>query len=152
MKDFNRKGIFLLEGVIVLGIFAIFISISLPMIKNSILIKSIIKSEIAYNRNFTSVMNSISREIKNYSELNIEDRGNQLTIINNIYKEGKYIQNKVRYYFVSDRTLRRKEIIDNISKKEESILEDVKGNFFEEDGFIKLKIKYKNKEEEYVYR
>lgn len=58
----------------------------------------------------------------------------------------------MRYYFGSDRTLRRKEVIDNIPKKEESILEDVKGNFFEEDGFIKLKIKYKNKEEEYVYR
>lgn len=152
MKNFNKKGIFLLEGIIVLGIFAIFISISLPVIKNSILIKSIIKSEVTYNRNFVSVMDSINREIKNYNELNIEDRGNQLTIINNIYKEGKYIQNKVRYYFGSDRTLRRKEVIDNISKKEESILEDVKGNFFEEDGFIKLKIKYKNKEEEYVYR
>lgn len=52
MKSFNKKGIFLLEGIIVLGIFAIFISISLPMIKNSILIKSIIKSEVAYNRDF----------------------------------------------------------------------------------------------------
>lgn len=37
---------------------------------------------------FISVMDSINREIKNYNELNIEDRGNQLTIINNIYKEG----------------------------------------------------------------
>ena len=97
MKE-KRKGIFLLEGVIVAGIFAVFMSFALPFIKQSINLKNTVRKELRYNRNFIYVMENINREIKNSREIKILNDG-KLEAIKDIYEDGECKTIKVVYYF-----------------------------------------------------
>lgn len=46
MKKDRKKGIFLLEAVISLGIFAVFMSLTLPFVKQSLQIKNTVRKEL----------------------------------------------------------------------------------------------------------
>lgn len=156
MKENRKRGFFLLEAVISLGIFAIFMSISSPFIKNSIEIKNIVRKELRYNRNFIYVINNIRREIKNLSEVKIFSNGLGIEGTKNIWEDGKYKKKKIVYKFTGSMygsQLIRYVIIDGQKFKDDIVFEFVKGKFFEEDGFIKLSIGYKVlKEEEYIWK
>ncbi len=154
MKE-KRKGFFLLEGVIVAGIFAVFMSFALPFIKQSINLKNTVRKELRYNRNFIYVMENINREIKNSREIKILNDG-KLEAIKDIYEDGECKTIKVVYYFTGKEygsSFIRYTVVDGQRLKDDIVFESVKGKFFEEDGFIKLRIAYKtSKEEEYIWK
>ena len=154
-KIIKNKGIFLIEAVISLGIFAIFMSLTLPLIKDSIRVRNIIKKEIRYNRNFISVMENIKKELENSEEIKILDNGNKVEIIKKIYEKQEEKTLKIVYKFSGSNygsQFLRYVVINNERFKDDIVFENIKGKFFEEDGFIKIKISYKTlKEEEYVW-
>lgn len=90
MKKDRKKGIFLLEIVISLGIFAMFISLALPFVKQSLRIKNTVRKELRYNRNFIYVIENIRREAENFKEINILSDGKGIEGIQEIYQNGKY--------------------------------------------------------------
>lgn len=155
-KIIKNKGIFLIEAVISLGIFAIFMSLTLPLIKDSIRVRNIVKKEIRYNRNFISVMENIKKELENSEEIKILDNGNRVEIIKKIYEKQEEKTLKIVYRFSGSNygsQFLRYIIINNERFKDDIVFENIKGKFFEEDGFIKIKISYKTlKEEEYIWR
>lgn len=157
MKNMNinnnkkRKGFLLIEAVAVLGITSLFISITAPVIKNSIEIKTTVVNEVRYERNFLHIMENINRELKSAYEINILENGSRCEALYKIYSDGDIKDKKVIYYFFV-RELRRYISTDMEEKKDDIVLENVDGKFFRENDFIKLRIKYKNREEEYVYR
>ena len=83
MKNMNinnnkkRKGFLLIEAVAVLGITSLFISITAPVIKNSIEIKTTVVNEVRYERNFLHIMKNINRELKSAYEINILENGSR---------------------------------------------------------------------------
>lgn len=155
-KIIKNKGIFLIEAVISLGIFAIFMSFTLPLIKDSIRVRNIVKKEIRYNRNFISVMENIKKELENSEEIKILDNGNRVEIIKKIYEKQEEKTLKIVYRFSGSNygsQFLRYVVINNERFKDDIVFENIKGKFFEEDGFIKIKISYKTlKEEEYIWR
>lgn len=157
MKNMNinnnkkRKGFLLIEAVAVLGIASLFISMTAPVIKNSIEIKTAVVNEARYERNFLHIMENINRELKSAYEINILKNGSRCEALYKIYSGGEIKDKKVVYYF-SVRELRRYTSVNMGEQKDDIVLENVKGEFFRENDFIKLRIKYKNREEEYVYR
>lgn len=155
-KIIKNKGIFLIEAVISLGIFAIFMSLTLPLIKDSIRVRNIVKKEIRYNRNFISVMENIKKELENSEEIKILDNGNRVEIIKKIYEKQEEKTLKIVYRFSGSNygsQFLRYVVINNERFKDDIVFENIKGKFFEEDGFIKIKISYKTlKEEEYIWR
>lgn len=155
-KIIKNKGIFLIEAVISLGIFAIFMSLTLPLIKDSIRVRNIVKKEIRYNRNFISVMENIKKELENSEEIKILDNGNRIEIIKKIYEKQEEKTLKIVYRFSGSNygsQFLRYVVINNERFKDDIVFENIKGKFFEEDGFIKIKISYKTlKEEEYIWR
>lgn len=155
-KIIKNKGIFLIEAVISLGIFAIFMSLTLPLIKDSIRVRNIVKKEIRYNRNFISVMENIKKELENSEEIKILDNGNRIEIIKKIYEKQEEKTLKIVYRFSGSNygsQFLRYVVINNERFKDDIVFENIKGKFFEEDGFIKIKISYKTlKEEEFIWR
>ena len=155
-KIIKNKGIFLIEAVISLGIFAIFMSLTLPLIKDSIRVRNIVKKEIRYNRNFISIMENIKKELENNEEIKILDNGNRVEIIKKIYEKQEEKTLKIVYRFSGSNygsQFLRYVVINNERFKDDIVFENIKGKFFEEDGFIKIKISYKTlKEEEYIWR
>lgn len=155
MKE-KRKGIFLLEGVIVAGIFAVFMSFALPFIKQSINLKNTLRKELRYNRNFIYVIENIRREAENFKEINILSDGKGIEGIQEIYQNGKYKKIKTVYKFTGSMygsQFVRYVVVNGEKFKDDIVFEKIKGKFFEEDGFIKLKIAYKiSKEEEYIWK
>lgn len=155
-KIIKNKGIFLIEAVISLGIFAIFMSLTLPLIKDSIRVRNIVKKEIRYNRNFISVMENIKKELENSEEIKILDNGNRVEIVKKIYEKQEEKTLKIVYRFSGSNygsQFLRYVVINNERFKDDIVFENIKGKFFEEDGFIKIKISYKTlKEEEYIWR
>ena len=85
MKKDRKKGIFLLEAVISLGIFAVFMSLTLPFVKQSLQIKNTVRKELRYNRNFIYVIENIRQETENFSEINILPDGKGIEGIQEIY-------------------------------------------------------------------
>lgn len=156
MKKDRKKGIFLLEAVISLGIFAVFMSLTLPFVKQSLQIKNTVRKELRYNRNFIYVIENIRQETENFSEINILPDGKGIEGIHEIYQNGKYKKIKTVYKFTGymyGSQLIRYVVVNGEKFKDDIVFEKVKGKFFEEDGFIKLKIAYKiSKEEEYIWK
>ena len=156
MKKDRKKGIFLLEAAISLGIFAVFMSLTLPFVKQSLKIKNTVRKELRYNRNFIYVIENIRRETENFSEINILPDGNGVEGIQEIYKNGEYKKIKTVYKFTGamyGSQLVRYVVVNGEKFKDDIVFEKVKGKFSEEDGFIKLKIAYKiSKEEEYIWK
>lgn len=147
----RKRGFLLLEAITALGIFTIFLVICSSVIKNSITIKNIVITEARYSRNFAGIIENVNREINGFSEVLISEKENKLEALSNIYENEKIKTKKVVYYFTVNE-LRRYTSIDMEQQKDDIVLENVKGKFFREDEFIKMKIKYKNREEEYVYK
>lgn len=151
----KKKGFFLMEEIIVLTIFSLLISITLPMIKNSLKIKRIIKKEIKYNRNFIYIMENILEEIKNSKRITILKNGNQILIEKNILENEKLKTIKIYYTFIG--SYLGKQFIRKVYKnekffKDDIVYDNVTGHFFEEDGYIKLKIIYNQHKEEYIWK
>lgn len=151
MKFKRKRGFLLLETITALGIFTIFLVMCSSVIKNSITIKNIVITEARYSRNFAGIIENVNREINGFSEVLISEKENKLEALSNIYENEKIKTKKVVYYFTVNE-LRRYTSIDMEQQKDDIVLENVKGKFFREDEFIKMKIKYKNREEEYVYK
>lgn len=156
MKKDRKKGIFLLEAVISLGIFAVFMSFTLPFVKQSLQIKNTVRKELRYNRNFIYVIENIRQEAENFKEINILSDGKGIEGIQEIYQNGKYKKIKTVYKFTGSMygsQLIRYVVVNGEKFKDDIVFEKVNGKFFEEDGFIKLKIAYKiSKEEEYIWK
>lgn len=150
MKYKKDNGFLMIEAAAALGIISIFMSMTAPVIKNSIELRNAAAAEIRYGRNYLSVIQGINKEIENADSITILNSGSRLELINKIYENKKISEKRIIYYFTINK-LKRYSSVDMAEQKEDIVLENVKGLFFEEDSFIKLKIKYKNREEEYVY-
>lgn len=147
----KKKGFLMLETAAALGIISLFVSMTAPVVKNSIEIKNTAVNEARYGRNFLFIMENINRELDSAYEINILSGGEKGEALYKIYQEGKVKDKKIIYYF-SDRELRRYTSTDMEEQKDDIVLENVSGKFFRENDFVKLKIMYKNREEEYVYK
>lgn len=152
----KKKGFFLLEELMILTIFSIFLKISFPLIKNTLRIKKHVEKEIKYNRNFIYTIENILKESENCDEIKILDDGEKLLVRKKIYEDNIPKNLKIYYYFYGSflgKRFVRKVFIDKHFSKNDILFDNVTGNFFEEDNFIKLKIKYdRNKEEEYIWK
>lgn len=150
----KNTGFFLMEGLVALGIFSIFLSLTLPLIKTSLKLKTIVKREAKYNRNFYFLMDDIQNEIKNSSKVYLSKDKKCLTIEK--YYDYDFKKMKINYCFKDflwskefTRTIQTKDT----KFKEELLFRNIKGRFFIEDGFIKMRMKVqKNREEEYIWK
>lgn len=158
MKTERKKGVFLIETLTALGIFAVFMSLTAPFIKGSLTVKNTVRDELRHKRNFIYVMENIRKEIENSSYIEISQDGNRLDAVNYTYKNGEYKETRAVYKFTEENTYGRRflryPVVNGIKGKDDVIFQTVKGEFFQEDGFIKMKIsdKYLVQEEEYVLR
>ncbi|WP_300393092.1 type II secretion system protein [Fusobacterium sp.] len=152
----KNKGMFLTEAIICMGIFSIFMSLTFPLIRESIRIRSVVRKELRYNRNFMYIMDNIKKEVENSEEIEISKDGKILEITKNIFEKDKNKKMRVVYKFTGSiygSRLLRYVTIDGQKLKDDIVFETVKGKFFEEDGFIKVRISYKtSKEEEYIWK
>lgn len=102
------------------------------------------------------MIENIRREAENFKEINILPDGKGIEGIQEIYQNGKYKKIKTVYKFTGSMygsQLIRYVVVNGEKFKDDIVFEKVKGKFFEEDGFIKLKIAYKiSKEEEYIWK
>lgn len=159
MKNDKEKGIFLIEVLTALGIFSIFMSLTVPLINGSIKIKNTARKELRYNRNFSFILENIQKEIRNNLYVKILDNEKGIELVNNIYENGKVKECKTIYEFIGSDfpigNMYRYVIKDGEENlKKDIIFENIRGRFFQEDGFIKLRISYTifGKEEEYICR
>lgn len=149
----KNKGFLMIEAVAGIWILAVFISMTAPMIKNSLKIKKSVIDETRYERNFLNVIEKMNEEINEAHEIWLRDDKKGIRALYYIYNknDGTVSIKSIVHYFSDNFELRRYTDTEAESKSD-ILIEDIKGNFFQEDGFIKLKTKYKNREEEYVYR
>lgn len=149
----KNKGFLMIEVVAGIWILAVFISMTAPMIKNSLKIKKSVIDETRYERNFLNVIEKMNEEINEAHEIWLRDDKKGIRALYYIYNknDGTVSIKSIVHYFSDNFELRRYTDTEAESKSD-ILIEDIKGNFFQEDGFIKLKTKYKNREEEYVYR
>lgn len=152
----KNKGMFLTDAIICMGIFSIFMSLTFPLIKESIRIRGVVRKELRYNRNFMYIMDNIKKEVENSEKIEILKDGQILEITKNIFEKDKNKKMRVVYKFTGSiygSRLLRYVTIDGQKLKDDIVFETVKGKFFEEDGFIKVRILYKtSKEEEYIWK
>lgn len=147
----RNKGFLMVEAVATIWIFTIFISLMCPIIKNSIKIKRSVIDEARYERNFLNVIEKMNEELNNAQEIRLRNANKISAIYYNYSDDGEISEKDIVYYFSEEMKLKRY-LAENSLGKEDILIEDVRGNFFQEDEFIKLKINYKNRDEEYVYK
>lgn len=147
----RNKGFLMIEAVATIWIFTIFISLMCPIIKNSIKIKRSVIDEARYERNFLNVIEKMNEELNNAQEIRLRNANKISAIYYNYSDDGEISEKDIVYYFSEELKLKRY-LAENSLGKEDILIEDVRGNFFQEDEFIKLKINYKNRDEEYVYK
>ncbi|WP_027128709.1 hypothetical protein [Fusobacterium perfoetens] len=140
----KNKGYFILEGIVVLGIFTTILTVSFSIFSNSMKIKNnllnISNIEINYRRNIDYML----KEIKNGKELNLDmDR---LKFRKNIIENNISKEIEITYYFSGTSLLRKA----SNSEKYESFLENIKGEFSFKENLLNLLLKFKDREEEYV--
>lgn len=147
----RNKGFLMIEAVATIWIFTIFISLMCPIIKNSIKIKRSVIDEARYERNFLNVIEKMNEELNNAQEIRLRNANKISAIYYNYSDDGEVSEKDIVYYFSEELKLKRY-LAENSLGKEDILIEDIRGNFFQEDEFIKLKINYKNRDEEYVYK
>lgn len=147
----RNKGFLMIEAVATIWIFTIFISLMCPIIKNSMKIKRSVIDEARYERNFLNVIEKMNEELNNAQEIRVRN-ANKISAIYYIYRDNGEISEKDIVYYFSEELKLKRYLAENSLGKEDILIEDVRGNFFQEDEFIKLKINYKNRDEEYVYK
>ncbi|NME36261.1 hypothetical protein [Fusobacterium sp. FSA-380-WT-3A] len=140
----KNKGYFILEGIVVLGIFTTILTVSFSVFSNSMKIKNnllnISNVEINYRRNIDYML----KEIKNGKKLNLDiDR---LKFRKNIIENNISKEIEITYYFSGTSLLRKA----SNSEKYESFLENIKGEFSFKENLLNLVLKFKDREEEYV--
>lgn len=141
----------MIEAVATIWIFTIFISLMCPIIKNSMKIKRSVIDEARYERNFLNVIEKMNEELNNAQEIRMRNANKISAIYYNYNDDGEISEKDIVYYFSEELKLKRY-LAENSLGKEDILIENVRGNFFQEDEFIKLKINYKNRDEEYVYK
>lgn len=140
----KNKGYFILEGIVVLGIFTTILTVSFSIFSNSMKIKNnllnISNIEINYRRNIDYML----KEIKNGKELNLDT--DRLKFRKNIIENNISKEIEITYYFSGTSLLRKA----SNSEKYESFLENIKGEFSFKENLLNLILKFKDREEEYV--
>lgn len=140
----KNKGYFILEGIVVLGIFTTILTVSFSIFSNSMKIKNnllnISNIEINYRRNIDYML----KEIKNGKELNLDT--DRLKFRKNIIENNISKEIEITYYFSGTSLLRKA----SNSEKYESFLENIKGEFSLKENLLNLILKFKDREEEYV--
>ncbi|MCI6153317.1 MAG: hypothetical protein MR673_09370 [Fusobacterium perfoetens] len=140
----KNKGYFILEGIVVLGIFTTILTVSFSIFSNSMKIKNnllnISNIEINYRRNIDYML----KEIKNGKELNLDT--DRLKFRKNIIENNISKEIEITYYFSGTSLLRKA----SNSEKYESFLENIKGEFSFKENLLNLLLKFKDREEEYV--
>ena len=151
MKRGKNKGFLIIEAVAAIWIFTIFLSMIVPVIKNSIKIKNSVLDEIRYERNFVHVIEKMNEELRNADSIEKSDRDGGIKGIYQSYQNDVLTEKYIVYYFSESLELKRY-VNAETQNKADILIKDIEGKFFEEEGMIKMKVKYKNREEEYVYR
>lgn len=151
MKRGKDKGFLIIEAVAAIWIFTIFLSMIVPVIKNSIKIKNSVLDEIRYERNFVHVIEKMNEELRNADSIERSDKDEGIKGVYQNYQNGVLSEKYIVYYFSSSMELRRY-INAETQNKADILIKDIQGKFFEENGLIKMRTKYKKREEEYVYR
>ena len=150
MKREKDKGFLIIEAVAAIWIFTIFLSMIVPVIKNSIKIKNSVLDEIRYERNFVHVIEKMNEELRNADSIERSDRDGGIKGIYESYQNDVLTKKYIIYYFSTSELLRY--INSEEQNKADILIKDIQGKFFEENGLIKMRTKYKKREEEYVYR
>lgn len=160
MKTTNKKkcnrGFLLIESLVVMGIFAIFISITFPLIKEGVKIKKEIKKNTSFYKKNYFLLKNIKEEVNNSSNITVFNNGNSLKLNKNIYENGKLIPVVITYEFKDsfyDKSFTRQVKKDNHNLKAEVIFDLKDGKFFYEDNFLKVKFIFqKSNEEEFIWK
>lgn len=136
----RNKGYFLLEGIVILGIFTMIITVSTSIFSNSLKIKKSIEGYFYNEINYKNNIEYFLKEIRSGKDMYIDK--NKLKYELEI--AGKMVS--VTYYF-SGTSLYRKA---SNSEKLEVFLDRINGKFLLKDNLLRIIFKFKNKEEEYI--
>lgn len=140
----KNKGYFMLEGIIVLGILTMIITISFSIFSNSLKIKDTtikyFNSEINYRKNIEYFL----KEANKGKNMFIDN--NKLNYKIFIEENGKSKEINLTYYFSGNMFFRKA----SNSEKREVFLDNIKGNFKLKNNLLRIDFIYKGQEEEYI--
>ena len=141
----KNRGYFTLEAIIVLGLFVLILTSSSLLFSTNINVKNTIKNFTQGEINYKNNIIYFSKEIKNSK--NIKLLRNRLSYEKNIIENNAIKLIIVKYYFSGTNLYREQ----SNKEKIEIFLDNIQGEFVLNNNLLRFNIKYKNREEEYVY-